>query len=157
MSTLELTEAPAVHTAMLIRRPPNEAFRAFADPAITTRFWFTKSSGELVAGARVRWDWEMYGAHADVTVLEIEEDRRIVFRWNETMTVELRFTPWEGGSTFVEVTETGATGTGDDLVQHVRDSTGGFTIALCALKALLEHGIELGAVRDRHPANIVAG
>lgn len=31
------------------------------------------------------------------------------------------------------------------------DSTGGFTQVLAGLKALLEHGIELGLVRDSHP------
>jgi hypothetical protein len=31
------------------------------------------------------------------------------------------------------------------------DSTGGFTIVLCALKALLEHGLVLTVVRDAHP------
>jgi len=49
---------------MLIRRPPGDVFQALVDPAITTRFWFTKSSGELVRGATVRWEWEMYGASA---------------------------------------------------------------------------------------------
>ena len=36
-----------VKVGMLIRRPPEDVFEAFADPAITTRFWFTKSSGRL--------------------------------------------------------------------------------------------------------------
>ena len=30
---------------MLIRKPVAEVFEAFVDPAITTQFWFTKSSG----------------------------------------------------------------------------------------------------------------
>ena len=50
-----------VKAEMLIRRPVAEVFEAFVDPAVTTKFWFTKSSGRLEAGKRVRWDWEMYG------------------------------------------------------------------------------------------------
>ena len=40
---------PVVTAAMLIRRPASEVFEAFVDPDITTKFWFTKSSGRLVA------------------------------------------------------------------------------------------------------------
>jgi hypothetical protein len=55
-----------------------------------------------------------------------------------------------GGVTYVEVTETGLSGDGDELARAAA-STGGFTIALCALKALLEHDLVLTAVRDRFP------
>ena len=33
----------------------------------------------------------------------------------------------------------------------VAGSTGGYTTTLCGAKDLLEHGIELGAVRDEFP------
>ena len=46
-------ESPIVRVQMRIRRPVREVFAAFVDPAITTRFWFTKSSGPLVQGAEV--------------------------------------------------------------------------------------------------------
>ena len=48
-------ESPIVRVQMRIRRPVREVFAAFVDPAITTRFWFTKSSGPLVQGAEVTW------------------------------------------------------------------------------------------------------
>jgi len=35
---------------MLVRKPVGEVFEAFVDPAITSRFWFTRSSGRLEAG-----------------------------------------------------------------------------------------------------------
>ena len=44
-------------TEMLIRRPVAEVFEAFINPDITTKFWFTKSSGRLEAGKQIRWDW----------------------------------------------------------------------------------------------------
>ncbi len=155
---LRLTHIPVVETAMLIRRPPAEVFRAFADPEITTRFWFTKSSGPMTPGASLRWEWEMYGVSTGVSVREVEQDRRILFDWNDDSptTVEMRFTPWAQDATFVEVTETGLSGDGDELVARAAGSTGGFTIVLCALKALLEHDISLAVVRDRHPENLVS-
>ncbi len=45
---------------MMIRKPIAEVFEAFIDPAITTKFWFTKSTGKLEVGKQVDWIWEMY-------------------------------------------------------------------------------------------------
>jgi hypothetical protein len=58
--SMKLQHAPIAKAEMLIRRPPGEVFEAFVDPAITSRFWFTKSSGRLETGKQIRWDWEMY-------------------------------------------------------------------------------------------------
>ncbi len=42
---------------MLIRRPAAPVFEAFADPAVTARFWFSEGSGQLAPDARVEgWD-----------------------------------------------------------------------------------------------------
>src|SRR5205085_1897578 len=79
MAELRLTHAPTVDTGMLIRRPPEAVFTAFVDPDLTTRFWFTKSTGKLAPGASVEWSWEMYGVSARVWVKEFEENRRLVF------------------------------------------------------------------------------
>jgi uncharacterized protein YndB with AHSA1/START domain len=154
VNDLQLTQIPSVKVGMLIRRPPAEVFRALVDPDITTRFWFTKSSGHVEPGAELRWEWEMYGASANVSVREVEQDSRILFDWgdgDESTTVEFRFIPHGDGATYVEVTESGLSGHGDQLVARAAGSTGGFTIALCALKALLEHDVALSVVRDRFP------
>ncbi|MFE0046739.1 SRPBCC family protein [Streptomyces albireticuli] len=155
MERLHLTRTPAAYACMIIRKPPEEAFRAFADPALTSRFWYSGSSGPMVAGAELRWDWETYGVSVDVRVEEVREGSLIRFEWGnyeQPTAVELKFTPHAAGATFVEVTETGFQGSGDDAVRWVNDTVGGFTTALCAMKALLEHGIELNAVPDHHPA-----
>ncbi len=62
---------PMVACQMMIRKPVSMVFEAFVNPNITTKFWFTKSSGKLEKGKTVTWEWEMYGAGADVTVIEI--------------------------------------------------------------------------------------
>jgi uncharacterized protein YndB with AHSA1/START domain len=147
---------PKVEVSTLIRRPPAEVFAAFVDPAVTTRFWFTKSSGPLAPGAAVRWEWEMYGVADTVLVKEFEAPERFVLALGggDGLTVGFRFTPREEG-TVVAVTESGFSGTADEALAYVAGSTGGYTTALCAAKALLEHGIELGAVRDKFPDNWV--
>ena len=55
------------------------------------------------------------------------------------------------GGRYFEVTETGFGGDADELAAHAAYSTGGFTMVLCSLEALLEHDIGLGAVTDRLP------
>lgn len=153
---LELTEVPSVRVGMLIRREPAEVFRAIVDPDITSKIWYTKSSGPMTPGARLRWEWEMYGVSSEIVVKEVEENRRVSFSWSgyspdHPTTVEFRFTTRAGGATYIQVTESGFTGTGDELARHVADSTEGFTFVVSALKALLEHGIVLRLVADAHP------
>lgn len=45
---------PTVECQMMIRKPISEVFQAFMDPTVTTRFWFTKSSGGLEVGKHYR-------------------------------------------------------------------------------------------------------
>ena len=51
-------QAPVAKAQMLIRKPVAQVFEALVDPAITSRYWFSKGSGRLEAGKQVRWDWE---------------------------------------------------------------------------------------------------
>ncbi len=142
---------PVVKTQMLIRKPVEKVFEAFVDPAITTRFWFTKSTGRLEAGRQVRWDWEMYGAAADVHVKAVEPPRRILIEWDDPpLPVEWQFTPRADG-TLVTISTWGFTGSDDEAVAKALDSMGGFTFVLAGLKALLEHDVELNLVADHYP------
>ena len=70
---MTLKNAPIVKAQMLIRKPVKDVFEAFVNPAITTKFWFTRSSGKLEAGKEVRWEWEMYGVSAQVRVKALLE------------------------------------------------------------------------------------
>jgi uncharacterized protein YndB with AHSA1/START domain len=154
---LTLEHAPVVKTAMLIRRPVAEVFEAIVNPEVTTHFWFTRSSGRLEPGAQVQWDWEMYGASAQVRVLEIEPDRRILLEWGgdgSYTTVDWHFTALDTSSTFVEVENTGFGGSADAIVAEALDCMGGFSFTLAGLKAYLEHGIELRLVHDRFPTGL---
>jgi uncharacterized protein YndB with AHSA1/START domain len=45
MKNYQLTQTPMATAEMLIRRPVPEVFEAFVNPAITSKFWFTKGSG----------------------------------------------------------------------------------------------------------------
>jgi len=108
MKKLQLTHIPVMKTGMLIRRPAAEVYEAFVNPDITTRFWFTRSSGRLEPGAQVEWAWEMYDVSAVVTVQAIESNRRIEIEWpgySGLTSVEWLFTPHTDDTTFVSITE----------------------------------------------------
>ena len=143
---------------MLIRRPVREVFEAFVDPAITTRFWFTRGSGRLEPDARVRWDWEMYGASTHAHVRALEQDARILIEWDDPATrVEWTFSARGDGATFVTIANSGFSGSGDEMVANALDAMGGFSFVLAAAKAYLEHGIELNLVGDHAPDAHVGG
>ncbi|UFJ42024.1 SRPBCC family protein [Brevibacillus humidisoli] len=146
-----LNQVPVVQAEMLIRKPVKEVFEAFTDPAITTKFWFTKSSGRLEAGKHVRWDWEMYGVWDNVYVEEIQPNKLIRIKSSDNTIVEWTFTPRTDNQTFVTITNTGFAGNGDEIVKQAIDAMGGYTIVLCGLKALLEHNVVLDLVSDKAP------
>lgn len=159
MENLQLTKIPVTNTAMLIRKPVAEVFEAFINPDITTKFWFTKGSGKLEVDKQVQWDWEMYQISIPVTAKTIEPNKRIVIEWpgySGPTIVEWLFVSHKDNTTFVEITETGFKGTGDELVKQVTDSTQGFSLVLAGLKAFLEHNVQLNLVADRYPKGIAA-
>ena len=157
MSDLQLTKAPVAKAAMLIRKPPADVFEAFIDPAITRRFWFTKSTGRLEPGKHVTWTWEMYDISVEVDVKEIEANKRILIEWGSygaKSKVEWIFKPYGDDATYLTVANSGFQGDGDKVVKDALESTGGFTWVLAGLKVLLEHDIELNAIADAFPKGI---
>jgi uncharacterized protein YndB with AHSA1/START domain len=158
--TVETTQALVAKVEMRIRKPVAEVFEAFIDPAITSKFWFTKGSGRLEAGKQVTWEWEMYGLSVQVDVRVMEPNRRIRIDWSSggeaPTTVEWIFTARPDNTTVVDVTNSGFTGDPDKVVEAAIDSSGGFSLVLAGLKAWLEHGIQLNLVADRHPDGIAA-
>jgi uncharacterized protein YndB with AHSA1/START domain len=159
MDHLQITQEPCAKSAMLIRRSVVEVFEAFIDPAITSKFWFTRGSGRLEPGKQVQWDWEMFNASAQVNVKAVEQNKRIVVEWSgydHPTTVEWTFTARPDNTTFVTVTNTGFVGDADTQVQQAIASTEGFTFVLSGLKAYLEHGIQLNLVADHFPDGVAA-
>ena len=141
-------------TAMLIRKPVAEVFNAFINPEITTKFWFTKSTGKLEEGKQVEWFWEMYNINVTVNVKTIETNKRIVIEWGNYQnmsTVEWTFRTIAGKGTYVNIVNSGFQGNTAELIAQVSDSTKGFTFVLAGLKAWLEHNIQLNLVADAFP------
>lgn len=153
---METTSTPAVETQMLIRKPVKEVFEAFIDPGITKNFWFTKSSGKLETGKTITWEWEMYNVSTAVLVKKIIENEKISIEWDEPpTTVDFNFKPLNDNATYVSIRNYGFHQQGIDLINVIKDSTGGFTTVLDGLKAYLEHNINLNLIADKFPKDMI--
>lgn len=146
-----------VSNQMLIRRPVSKVFNALRNPEVTTKFWFTRSSGPLEEGGKVTWYWDMYGVNAEVQVESIIENELIKFQWGEPRTtVEFQFIAISQDSTYVIIKNYGFSQEDEDLLEALKDNMGGFTFLLSAMKAWLEHGIQLNLVADKYPPEVAA-
>lgn len=146
-----------VETQMLIRKPVAQVFQAFIDPAITTNFWFTKSSGPLEVGETITWEWEMYGVSTQVLVKEMIPNQKIATEWGDpAVAVDYEFTTISPDATYVVIKSYGFRQTGNDLIEVIKDNTGGFTTVLDGLKAYLEHNVKLNLIADKFPKELIA-
>jgi len=149
---MEKSNNPQVECQMMVRKPVAAVFQAFIDPSITTKFWFTKSSGRLEENKTIKWEWEMYGVSDHIKVKEIILDQKIIIEWDEPVTtVEFEFTALSESNTYVVIRNYGFSQTGEDLIEAIKNNTGGFTTVLDGLKAYLEFGIALQLVQDKFP------
>ena len=157
MTDRHLTIATA---QMLIRRPISVVFDAFVDPAITSRFWFSRGGGRVEVGQQVRWDWEMYSVGTTIDVKALEPNKRILIEWDgpeDPNLVEWTFEAKGEERTFVKIRNWGFKGNADEAVAKALDSTGGFHLVLAGAKFFLEHGIEPNLVVDRAPEAVASG
>lgn len=144
-----------------IGRPVSEVFEAVVDPGQLSRYFTTGGArGRLETGTTVYWDFHDFPGAFPVEVVEVEKDRRIVLRWeaNEgspadgeeavtasagyNTTVTMDFEALEDGRTLVTIAEEGWRPTETGL-QASYGNCQGWMQMLCAMKAYLEHGINL--------------
>lgn len=141
-----------------IRKPVNEVFEAFINPEITTKFWYTHSTGKLEVGATITWKWEMYNLAIPLTVIKIVENQKILIEWGEGVhksTVVWEFNSINDNLTFLTIKNYNFQGNDDELLSQIKDSTKGFTFVLSGLKAWLEHKIQLRLVDDAFPKELM--
>lgn len=137
-----------------IGRPVQEVFEAVADPEQLSGYFTTGgASGRLVSGATVSWDFHDFPGAFPVHVVEVVENAKIVLRWEASdseaseggpyqTTVTIRFDELEGGRTLVTISEHGFRNTQRGLTSSYQNCQG-WSQMLCAMKAFVEHGINL--------------
>jgi uncharacterized protein YndB with AHSA1/START domain len=133
-----------------ISRPVAEVYEAVADPGILSKYFTTGGArGRLEPDADVSWDFADFPGRFPVTVVEADAPKRIVIEWDGTETVDDRtrvvfeFTPIDDGvRTLVTITENSWRAT-DAGAKSAFGNCEGWTGMLAALKAWVEHGINL--------------
>ena len=140
--------APVVEVDMLIRRPVEEVYEAFADPDRITKFWLARSSGRLERGERVTWVFKVAGAQTEVNVVDARTGQLLDLRWDEGQPLRITFTG-RGASTLVGIRVTDYPG--DTPNADAIESMSGFTLVLASLKLWLEHGIAGDLMYDKFP------
>jgi len=142
-----------------IAKPVHDVFEAVADPKQLSHYFTTGGAkGRLETGATVMWDFHDFPGAFPVEVVEVVPDKRIILRWDANegppddgdpvvsvgykTQVTMTFEPLEDGRTLISVAEQGW----HETAQGLSGSYGncmGWTQMICALKAWLEHGINL--------------
>ena len=136
-----------------IAKPVHEVFEAVADPAKLSGYFTTGGAkGRLATGATVTWDFADFPGAFPVQVVEVVDDKRIVLNWgaaegtgadpNGDTTVTMAFEQLDDGRTLVTITEEGWKESQQALDACI-GNTEGWTGMLCAMKAYLEHGLNL--------------
>ena len=137
-----------------IARPVHDVFEAVVDPAKLSNYFTTGGAvGRLATGATVTWDFADFPGAFPVEVVEVVEDRRVVLRWDAPgmddgrgeagrTTIIMEFEPLDDGRTLVTITEEGWPET-EAAFTACMGNTEGWTGMLCAMKAWIEHGINL--------------
>jgi uncharacterized protein YndB with AHSA1/START domain len=138
----------------IIRRAPAEVFAAIVDADKMSKFWFTRTDDGLREGATSRWALGSAedAFSFDILVKELREPEKIVIEW-ESRAGNKNIVTWlfeksDQGDTVLTIEETGFSGDRDAVIEQVLDSTGGFNQVIIAMKAFVEHGVELNVVAD---------
>ena len=147
--------------AARIAKPVHTVFEAVADPRQLSRYFTTGGTeGRLETGATVTWDFHDFPGAFPVHVIEVVPDERIVLEWQANegeapnvdgggMTgsdyrtrVTMAFKGLDDGRTLVEIAEEGWR-ENQGALDASYGNCQGWSQMLCALKAWVEHGINL--------------
>ena len=147
--------------AARIAKPVHEVFEAVADPKQLSQYFTTGGAkGRLETGATVTWDFHDYPGAFPVEVVEVVPNERIVLEWkaNEgeppnvdggemtaadyNTTVTMSFKALDDGRTLVEISEEGWR-VNEGALKASYGNCQGWSQMLCAMKAWLEHGLNL--------------
>ena len=141
-------------TKMKIVRPANEVFEAIVDPSRIGNFWFSSNSERWEQGKTVTMRYDEYDAQLDIKVIEIEQNKKIVFQWGANgeghfVTISLKEVNPSG--TIIEVNEEGFNENDKELISQLIDNKEGWVYMLTCLKGYLEFGnnkLRAGLVKD---------
>jgi uncharacterized protein YndB with AHSA1/START domain len=133
-----------VITKMKIFKPAHVVFEALINPEQMSNYWFSSGTGRLEQGKTIIWRYDEYNAEGTVNVLEVEENKKIVFSWGEDKqetVVTITLKEMDNASTIVEVNESGLNEDDPEIVNKMIQQKEGWVYMLTCLKGHLENGL----------------
>ena len=133
-----------VNTKLKIAKPVNEVFEALVDPKLMANYWFSSGSERLAQDKTITWRYEEYNAEVELTVVEIQDNKNIVFKWGapgDEHVVTITLNELDPMTTIIEVNEKGWNENDDDLISNLLGNKEGWVYMLTCLKGYLENGI----------------
>lgn len=134
-----------VTTKFKILKSVNEVFEAIVDPVKIGNFWFSSSSERWEQGKTITLRYDEYEAEGVINVLEIEENKKIVFSWgeehNEVTVVTITLKEFDNKSTIIEVNESGLKEDDSEVISKMIGQKEGWVYMLSCLKCYLENGV----------------
>jgi uncharacterized protein YndB with AHSA1/START domain len=132
-------------TKLKIFKPANEVFEAIVDPSKIGNYWFSSSSERWEQGKTITLRYDEYGAQGDIKIMEVEENKKIVFHWvyanEEDHVVTITLQELDHASTIVEVNEDGFNENDAELISNLLGNKEGWVYMLTCLKGYLEFGV----------------
>lgn len=130
---------------MIIRKPASEVIEAIVDPQKIGNYWFSSSSDRWEQSKSITLRYNEYDAEGVIDVLEVQENKKIVFSWGgetgEETVVTITLKELDTENTVIEVKESGLQEHDLEVVNKMLGQKEGWVYTLTCLKAYLEYGI----------------
>lgn len=133
-----------ITTKFKIGKPTNEVFEAIVTPEKIGNFWFSSSSERWEQGRTLTLRYNEYDAEVVIHVLEVEENRKIVYSWGgnaQETVVTITLKELDNTSSIIEVNESGLKEDDPDIIKKMIGQKEGWVYTLTCLKGYLENGV----------------
>ncbi len=134
-----------IKTAIQILKPVPEVFEAIVDPDKLSKYFISKSSGRMVEGMKIMWQFPEFKEEFPIRAGKITRNEYISFYWEIDgieLLVEMSLASLGSSSTVVTITEKSRKN--DEAgIKWLQGNTQGWANFLACLKAYLEYGINL--------------
>tara|TARA_R100000935_G_C2833621_1_gene166690 strand:- start:1292 stop:1726 length:435 start_codon:yes stop_codon:yes gene_type:complete len=134
-----------VKVSDIIMQPLALVYKSVIDADKIIKYFVSNSSGKLVEGAKITWEFKEYHVIITVDVVEIIENKKIKFNWeveNKKAQVTMLFSSKDKNKTKIEIVEDSFEANEEGIARALQQ-TQGWTDFICSLKAYLYTGINL--------------
>ena len=142
-------ESIEVDVKDMVLKPVDQVYEAIISPKKITKYFASKSSGELREGEVIIWDFSDVGAKLSVEVVRVKKNKRIDFIWaasGKRTTVQMMLESEDTGETRIQIKE-GPFSWNHEEMGMALQQTQGWTDFICSLKAYLYADLNLRAGR----------